>query len=114
MFEVLVTVAIVVVLALSAWLPPTMLMWVGAGILGLGALVGVPAGLVYHAQLWRALRAGGHATEGMWIRPHALHHQIAGDEGERIRALFAVGALGFGGTMLGAVALVIGFVRLAF
>ncbi|GEM_PF-1203662 len=111
-FEALVTVVILAALILGAWLPADLLLWVGVCVGSVGAVVGVPAGLVYHARLWRALRAGGHTTEGMWLRPQALHGVLEGEEGERVRALFGLGVLGFSATMLGAVGVVVAFTRI--
>ncbi|NVB42236.1 hypothetical protein G6O69_30715 [Pseudenhygromyxa sp. WMMC2535] len=112
MFEALIAGLIIVALLLAAWLPPTWILWLGVGLGALGAIVGVPAGIVYHLRLWRALRAVGHPTAGMWIRPHALHEHL--DEGTRegIRVIFALGAAGFVVTLIGAAGVVTAVARL--
>ncbi|MCA9682254.1 MAG: hypothetical protein KC457_08665 [Myxococcales bacterium] len=112
MFEALIAALIVGMLILAAWLPPMTILWCGVVLGSLGALIGVPAGLVYHGQLWRALRAGGHPTTGMWLRPHHMHHFLDEPTQARIKITFAIGAAGFVATLLGAVGVVTGVVRL--
>lgn len=111
-FEALIALLIVLALVLSAALPAGWLLWVGAGLGTLGASFGVPAGLIYHARLWRSLRRNGKSTAGFWLRPMALHAEL--DEADRamIQRWFAIGAVGFGVTMLGALGVVIAIVRL--
>lgn len=111
-FEAAIALLIVFVLLATAALPPTWLLWLGASIGSLGAGFGVPAGLVYHAQLWRALRRNGKSTQGMWLRPMRLHGELPEHELPRIHRWFAIGALGFIATILGAIAVVIAVVRL--
>lgn len=113
MFEVVIAALIVVALVLAAMIPPMTLLWIGVILGTLGALLGVPAGLVYHARLWKALRAEGHGTEGMWLRPHHLHAKVSEDRLAPIEAWFAAGVVGFAMTMLGAVGVVSGVVRFA-
>lgn len=111
MFEALVVLAILALLVTAALLPPLTLLWFGAALGSLGALVGVPAGLIYHARLWRALQAHGLETGGFWLRPHRLHDKLPDDERQIVRVWFAVGALGFAATVFGAVGVVAGVLR---
>lgn len=113
MFEVIIAALIIAALLLAAMIPPMTLLWTGAILGTLGALFGLPAGFVYHAKLWRALQAEGLDTKGMWIRPHHLHRELSDARREPVVVLFAIGAAGFGLTMLGAVAVVSAIVRLA-
>lgn len=113
MFEIVIAVAIVAALLLAAMIPPMTMLWAGVVLGSLGALLGLPAGFVYHARLWRALRAEGLATTGMWIRPHHLHRQLSDARRGPLQVWFAVGAAGFGLTVLGATGVVTAIVRLA-
>ena len=113
MFEVIIAVAIVVALLLGAMIPAITLVWLGFGLVALGSFVGVPAGLVYHARLYKALRAEDRPTTGMWLRPYELHDKLSEARRDPLLILFAVGALGFGLVVLGAGSLLTGLVRLA-
>lgn len=113
MFELIIAMAIVIALLLGAMIPAMALVWIGLALVAIGALVGVPAGLVYHARLYRALRAEGRETSGMWLRPYELHAKLSDARREPLIVLFGVGALGFGLTVLGACGLLTGLVRLA-
>jgi hypothetical protein len=111
-FEAAIALLIVIALLATAALPPIWLLWVGVTVGLLGAGFGVPAGLVYHARLWRALRRHGRTTEGIWLRPMQLHGELPEHERPIVQWWFAVGAIGFVATILGAVAVVIAVVRL--
>lgn len=110
-FEAVLALLIVLVLLATAALPPFWLLWLGAGVGTLGALFGVPAGLIYHARLWRALRRNGKSTAGIWLRPMRLHGELPEHELRIVQRWFAIGAIGFGATMLGATGVVIAVVR---
>ncbi|EDM77048.1 hypothetical protein PPSIR1_16145, partial [Plesiocystis pacifica SIR-1] len=101
-FEALVAALIVGLLVALAWIPPLTLMWLGVAVGTLGALIGIPAGFVYHAKLWAALQDAGIPTKGMLVKPYALHDKLDEEPRERVRALFAVGAAGFLATVVGA------------
>jgi hypothetical protein len=112
-FEIVIAVLIVAALVVSAMVPAMSLLWISVGLGSLGAVLGLPAGLVYHAQLWKALRAEGHSTQGMWLRPHHLHVLLSDARRERVGLWFVIGASGFGLTMLGAGGVLTAIVRLA-
>ena len=112
MIEAIVAALIVACLVLAAVIPAMTLLWLGAGIGTLGALIGLPAGVIYHARLWRSLRAEHHGTEGFWLRPHALHDKLSEPQLRPIRVWFAIGVVGFGLTMLGGTGVAIAIVRL--
>jgi hypothetical protein len=112
MFEAIVAVLIIASLVLAAVIPAMALLWLGAVIGTLGAVLGIPAGVVYHARLWRSLRAENHGTEGFWLRPHALHDKLSEQQLRPVQAWFAVGVVGFVLTMLGGLCVAIAIVRL--
>ncbi|MFV8754218.1 hypothetical protein ACNOYE_27050 [Nannocystaceae bacterium ST9] len=112
MFEAAIALMIVLALLASAALPPAWLLWVGVGLGTLGAGFGVPAGLVYHARLWRALRRHDKSTAGFWLNPMRLHDELPERELVGVRLWFAIGAIGFVATLLGALAVVVAVVRL--
>jgi hypothetical protein len=111
-FEAAIVVLIVLALVVAAAMPATWLLWIGAGLGTLGAVFGVPAGLVYHAQLWQALRRNDKSTAGIWLRPMRLHDQLPEHELRSIQVWFAIGAIGFVATIVGAIGVVVAVVRL--
>lgn len=111
-FEAAIALLIVLALLATAALPPIWLLWVGAGVGTFGAAFGLPAGLVYHARLWAALRRNDKPTGDMWLRPTRLHDELPDPERRIVQRWFAIGALGFGATMLGATGVVVAVVRL--
>lgn len=90
--------------------------WIAAGwyAVGAGLLLGVPTGLVYHVQLARVLGARGRLPARWWVRPVALHAELAPGERARVLPWFAVGGAGFGVVVLGCAAIVAGVVSEAF
>jgi hypothetical protein len=111
-FELAIAAIIVALLVAAAMIPPLTLVWAGAALGSLGALVSIPAGLVYHARLWRALRANGLETRGIWLRPTRLHERLPEHELDAIRVVFMLGAGAFVLTLVGAAGVVTGLVRL--
>lgn len=112
MFEALIALLIVIALLAAVGLPAAWLLWMGAALGTLGALVGIPAGLVYHAHLWRALRRDGKPTDGFWLNPMRLHDKLAAADLPLIQRWFAIGVFGFAATMLGGLAVAIALIRL--
>lgn len=112
MFEAIVALLIIACLVLAAVIPAMTLLWLGAAIGTIGALLGIPAGVVYHARLWRSLRANALGTEGFWLRPHTLHDKLSEQERRPVQLWFAAGVVGFGLTMLGGTGVAISVVRL--
>jgi hypothetical protein len=112
MFEAIIAALILVSLILAAVVPAGALLWLGVIVGSLGALVGLPAGVVYHIKLWRSLQAAAQATDGFWLRPHRLHDRLADAQLRPIEAWFAIGVVGFVLTVLGGAAVVTAFVRL--
>ncbi|HLT34925.1 MAG TPA: hypothetical protein VK034_01535 [Enhygromyxa sp.] len=112
MFEAIVAILIVACLVLAAVIPPMILLWLGAAVGTIGALVGVPAGVVYHARLWRSLRAENQGTEGFWLRPHELHDRLSKQTLRPVQLWFAAGVVGFVMTLLGGTAVATAVIRL--
>ena len=112
MFEAIIAALILISLILAAVVPAGALLWLGVVLGSLGGLIGVPAGVVYHAKLWRGLERAGQGHEGFWLRPHHLHDRLEADTLRPIEVWFAVGVVGFVLTMLGGVGVVVAFVRL--
>jgi hypothetical protein len=112
MFEAIVAVLIIASLVLAAVIPAMTLLWLGAVIGTIGAVLGIPAGVVYHARLWRSLRAENQGTEGFWLRPHALHDKLSEQQLRPVQAWFAAGVVGFVMTLLGGLCVGIAIVRL--
>ena len=84
--------------ALSPWY---YLFGAGLSLVALGMLVGVPAGFLYHLELYRILQPRNLLRRGWWLHPTALHAGLQAEELRRLRPWFAVGALGFGAAILG-------------
>src|SRR5690606_4465042 len=103
---------IIACLVLAAVIPAMTMLWLGAGIGTLGAVIGLPAGTIYHARRWRSLRAEHHGTVRFWRRPHALHDKLSESRLRPIRVWFAIGVVGFGLTMLGGTGVAVAVVRL--
>ena len=72
-----------------------LLLGAGAGVLALGLIVGVAAGVVYHAALFRALSPLGILRPGWWWRPTSLHVHLPPALRRRVMPWFYVGAAGF-------------------
>jgi hypothetical protein len=72
-----------------------LLLGAGAGVLALGLIVGVAAGVVYHAALYRALAPLGILRPGWWWRPTSLHVHLTPAQRRRIMPWFGIGAAGF-------------------
>ncbi len=112
MFEAIVAVLIITCLVLAAVIPAMTLLWLGAAIGTIGALLGIPAGFIYHARLWRALRAEQQGTEGFWLRPHHLHDKLSVTQLRPVQIWFAIGVVGFVLTMAGGVGVATAVIRL--
>jgi hypothetical protein len=113
MFEALIAAAIVLALLAAAMIPPIAMLWISVVIGSIGALLGLTSGFVYHGRLWQALRAEGHGTKGMWLRPHHLHGKLSPERRRPVQRWFWAGATGFFLTMMGSTGVLTAIVRLA-
>src|SRR5438128_9350156 len=98
MFELLLVGALVALLGaagLLAMLPWDQLVGAGMWIATAGLVVGVPAGALYHLQLYRRLGPRGALAPRWWLRPHAFHGALAGEERPGVMGWFWIGAVGF-------------------
>lgn len=98
--------------ALMQWASATQLLVAGAALLLAGLGFGVPAGLLYHVALHRALWSQGRLPPGWWLRPTRLHDELAAEDRFRVLAWCWIGAAGFLVTMLGCVVATLGAARL--
>ena len=62
--------------SLVTWLPVDTLLTAGGWTLAVGVVVGVPAGLLYHVFLYRALRRLQQLPKGWYWRPLTLHDRL--------------------------------------
>lgn len=85
----------------ALWTPVPMLFDAGAFLTLLGAIVGFPAGAVYHVLLYRASGRCGGPPEGWLWRPTSLHDSIALEDRGAVVGWCVLGAAGFVVLMLG-------------
>lgn len=97
MLEILLVAAItVVLLAAKGGEGVVYLLYVsGVGAIGLGLAVGVPAGVVYHLKLHRALSVGRVAARRWWWNPTGYHDRVPDRERQSMMRWFRAGAAGF-------------------
>ncbi|HWR97917.1 MAG TPA: hypothetical protein VN317_05785 [Candidatus Methanoperedens sp.] len=67
----------------------------GAAAILLGLVAGIPAGIVYHALLFRALAAHGSVTPRWWWHPTRLHASLPAAARRPFLPWFRAGAAGF-------------------
>ena len=72
-----------------------LLLFTGAGVLTVGLIVGVAAGVVYHLALFRALSALEILRPGWWWQPTSLHQHLSPALRRRVMPWFYAGAAGF-------------------
>ncbi|MFW6369054.1 MAG: hypothetical protein ACOC0J_00540, partial [Myxococcota bacterium] len=73
----------------------------GAWMIGGGLLVGVPAGVLYHVALYRAVRRHAEIPRGWLWRPTELHVLVPEEERRSFLPPFLVGAAACGIIFLG-------------
>lgn len=111
-FWVLVAVCLLIALSTLALVLSTEAFVVGGLVAaGLGLVVGLPAGFVYHVVLRRRLLERGALPERWWVSPVRHHADL--DAGERRTFLpwFYVGGAGFVLILVGAASLAYGLLR---
>ena len=99
MVEVAAALGVVLVLLVAAaggnFSHADLLLGAGAGVTAFGLSVGVAAGVVYHAALFRALSPLGILRPGWWWRPTSLHVHLSSAQRRSVMPWFSVGAAGF-------------------
>ena len=88
--------ALLLLLALPAWIGFTQLVMTALVCLGVGLGFGGLAGLIYHALLFKLLKERGIPATRWWVNPRALHHNLPENMQKRLDVLFVIGALGCG------------------
>ena len=83
----------------------------GAICVGLGFLLGLPAGTLYHLKLYRSLALRGPVPRSFWLRPTALHALLRPEEWRTIAPWFVTGGTGFALIVLGCLIVVLGLMR---
>jgi hypothetical protein len=93
---VVVGVAVLGGLALMvASLTPLVLLWCAGGVIGLGMLLGLPGGLMYHVVLRRELLRLSALTPGWIWRPTSFHGALDEPGLARVQPWFFMGGSGF-------------------
>lgn len=98
MRELGIVVAIIAVMCLASgmWLVPWETLYeAGMWVTAAGFALGVPAGVVYHVRLYRALRPRGELTPGWYWRPLRFNALLRAGERSGVMAWCYAGGLGF-------------------
>jgi hypothetical protein len=117
MIELLLALGIGVALA-GTGLVYTHLPWISAFELSAwlifgGLSAGVPAGAIYHWQLYRALGRRGALDRRWWLHPTALHGRLLAAERGRVLGWCYLGAAGFVVTVAGCLLVGLGVLQQA-
>ncbi len=102
---VLLVVGLVAVPALLAVVPWDVTFGLGVALVALGMTVGVPAGALYHVQLFRAVRP---TVARWWLHPTALHGDIPTGARGSVMRWFRIGAVGFVVAIVGCIIVAVG------
>lgn len=89
-------------------LPTSLMVELGFFGLGFGLLVGIPSGLWYHVELYRALTAKLQVPSRWWLSPTDYHLQLAHHELTKIRPWYLLGASAFTIALAGGLTAMIG------
>ncbi len=95
----------------SVALPPHWLIVGGFAAMGIGAGVGVPAGIYYHVVLRRQLLRHGPLPERWWLHPVRLHDRLSAIERRAFMPWFFIGGAGFVLIIAGAATMGLGLLR---
>ncbi len=76
-------------------LTPQIMLELGLGCLLGGLLLGIPAGLWYHVQLYRGLARCPPVPRRWWMHPTDLHAALGQEDLGRITPWFRLGGIGF-------------------
>lgn len=90
-----------------ASLSPLTLLWCAGAVMGLGMLLGVPGGIIYHVVLRRELVRQSALVAGWIWRPTSFHDALDDAGLMRVRPWFFLGGFGFLLIMLGGALLMV-------
>jgi hypothetical protein len=99
---------LVAVPALFAAVPWDVTFGLGVGLVALGMAIGVPAGALYHLQLFRAVRP---TNARWWLHPTGLHDRLSDGSRGGVMRWFRIGAVGFVIAIVGCAMVAVGALR---
>ena len=99
---------LVAVPALFAAVPWDVTFGLGISLVALGMAIGVPAGAMYHVQLFRAVRP---TRSRWWLNPTRLHDRVPDGMRGGVMRWFRVGAVGFVLAIVGCAMVAVGALR---
>ena len=92
-------------------LPPETLIVGGLIAIGVGTVVGVPAGFYYHVLLRRLLLQRGPLPERWWLHPVKLHDDLTHSERATFMPWFYAGGGGFVLIIAASISVALGLLR---
>src|SRR5262245_17981014 len=111
MVVLLILLLVVGTTALIVWLPWWSLFYAGCWLAGIGMAVGVPAGVLYHVMLFRALRPTHVLGAAFWWRPLRFHSLLSATQRRRVMPWLYLGASAFFAIFVGCLLLGVGALR---
>ncbi len=99
---------LVAVPALFAAVPWEVTFGLGVSLVALGMAIGVPAGALYHLQLFRAVRP---TDARWWLHPTGLHDRLPDGARGPVLRWFRIGAVGFVVAIVGCAMVAVGALR---
>jgi len=89
-------------------IPTPFMIELGFLCLGIGLLVGVPSGCLYHLALYQVLASQDSLPSKWWLRPTDFHAGLAQDQLAKIRPWYLLGALSFTIALVGGLLAMVG------
>jgi len=86
----------------------------GMAVAGLGLVLGLPTGLLYHVKLRQSLLARRALPARWWLRPVSLHERIPPEDRRGVLVWFYLGGAGFAATVAGCLIASLGVALLLF
>jgi len=96
---------LVAVPALLMAVPWDVTFGIGVALVSLGMAIGVPAGALYHLQLFRAVRP---TAPRWWLNPTGLHDRVPDGMRGGVMRWFRIGAVGFVMAIVGCAMVAVG------